>query len=60
MSEIKIRFFKGLKDEREDFIEYLENIEWVYAQNFSFNEFEVAVAAAIEAYRFKMYRILFR
>jgi len=27
MSEIKIRFFKGLKDEREDFIEYLENIE---------------------------------
>ncbi len=58
MSETKIRFFKELKNEREDSIEYLENIEWVYIQNFSFNK--STVAAMIEVYRFKTYHILFR
>ncbi len=56
MSDTKIRSFKKLKDEREDLTEYLKDIEWVYAQNFSFNESE----AAIEVYRFKTFRILFR
>ncbi len=58
MSDTKIRSFKELKNEREDLIEYLENIEWAYAQNFSFNESEAA--SAVEFYRFKTYRILFR
>ncbi len=58
MGGTKIRSFKGLKDGREDLIEYLEDIEWAYAQDFSSNEPEAA--DAVESYRFKTYRILFR
>jgi len=56
MGGTKIRSFKGLKDGREDPAEYLEDIEWAYAQDFSSNE----PGAAVEAYRSKTFRILFR
>ena len=38
MFSIKIRFFRKLKNEKKDFIEYIENLKWKYKQHYQFND----------------------
>ena len=66
MGQTKIRSFKGLRDGKEDPMEYIEDIEWAYEQDFKAKEPRDLTSpnnppqAPTIAYYNKTHRILFR
>ena len=53
MSSIKIYFFWELRDGKEDFIEYIKNLEWKYEQHYQFND-------SMKSNKNRIMKVLFR